>query len=99
LGALACLLFCTRKTGWGWDNFLAEADAGSGPRFPKVLRQFMVWGAPALILLIYIKGYYDLFAPKGMAYLVSWLCVAALFLTYIAHLALSRSKDNHIKVE
>lgn len=28
LGSLLYLLFCTSRYGWGWDNFIAEADAG-----------------------------------------------------------------------
>ena len=31
LGALVFVLFCTRKSGWGWENFKAEADEGDGP--------------------------------------------------------------------
>ena len=35
IGSLIFLLFCTHKKGWGWDNFIAEADAGEGMKFPK----------------------------------------------------------------
>ena len=28
LGSLAFVLFCTTRRGWGWENFLAEADQG-----------------------------------------------------------------------
>ena len=34
LGSLIFLLFCVTKRGWGWENFLAEADAGQGVKFP-----------------------------------------------------------------
>ena len=34
LGALVFVLFCTQKFGWGWDNFLAEADQGKGVKCP-----------------------------------------------------------------
>ena len=33
LGSLVYLLFCTRKNGWGWDNFMAEANAGVGRNY------------------------------------------------------------------
>ena len=28
LGSMVYLLFCTSRYGWGWKNFLAEADTG-----------------------------------------------------------------------
>ena len=36
LGSLGYLLFCTRKNGWGWDNFIAEVNAGTGMKFPEM---------------------------------------------------------------
>ena len=30
LGSMVYLLFCTSRYGWGWKNFLAEADTGKG---------------------------------------------------------------------
>ena len=35
---LVYLLFCTSRYGWGWKNFVAEADEGKGIRFPKWAR-------------------------------------------------------------
>ena len=34
LGSLAFVLFCTTRRGWGWENFLSEADEGEGVKFP-----------------------------------------------------------------
>ena len=34
IGSMLFLLFCTIKKGWGWDGFIAEADAGEGIKFP-----------------------------------------------------------------
>ena len=34
LGSMVYLLFCTSRYGWGWKNFLAEADTGKGIKFP-----------------------------------------------------------------
>ena len=33
LGSLLYVVFCVSRRGWGWDNFLAEADAGTGMKF------------------------------------------------------------------
>ena len=30
IGSVLYLLFCTSRYGWGWKNFIAEADAGKG---------------------------------------------------------------------
>ena len=35
LGSLLAVLFCTKKNGWGWKNFLQEVDSGEGLRYPK----------------------------------------------------------------
>ena len=57
LGSLIFVLFCTRKAGWGWDNFLAEADAGEGIKFPAALRVWCTYGIPILGVIIFIMGY------------------------------------------
>jgi len=33
LGSIVYLLFCVKKNGWGWDNFLSEVNAGEGLKF------------------------------------------------------------------
>ena len=57
LGSLFFVLFCVTKSGWGWDNFLTEADAGKGARFPAWSRLWLKFGIPALILAIFAMGY------------------------------------------
>ncbi len=46
LGSLIFLLFCVTKRGWGWENFLAEADAGQGVRFPAWSKPWLKYGVP-----------------------------------------------------
>ncbi len=65
LGSLFFVLFCTTRKGWGWGNFLAEADAGEGVRFPARARLWLKYGIPALILVIFVMGY----APKFAVWL------------------------------
>ena len=65
LGALFFVLFCTTRRGWGWDGFLAEANAGKGVRFPACARLWLKYGIPVLILVIFVLGY----APKIAAWL------------------------------
>ncbi|MBO4859657.1 MAG: sodium-dependent transporter [Treponema sp.] len=66
LGSLIFLLFCTIKKGWGWDGFIAEADAGEGIKFPKnkVVKFYLRWIAPLIIIVVFIAGYFDIFGKK-----------------------------------
>ncbi|MBQ9004713.1 MAG: sodium-dependent transporter [Eggerthellaceae bacterium] len=57
IGALVFLMFCTSKRGWGWKNFIAEADTGSGARFPKWAYGYMKYVVPALILVVLVMGW------------------------------------------
>ncbi|MDR0440325.1 MAG: sodium-dependent transporter [Candidatus Accumulibacter sp.] len=61
IGALVYLLFCTCRYGWGWDNFIAEADAGAGLKFPRALRFYVSCVLPVLILIVLVQGYIDKF--------------------------------------
>lgn len=61
LGALVYLLFCTSKYGWGYDNFLNEANKGDGIKFPKWCKFYLSYILPILILIIFIQGYISKF--------------------------------------
>lgn len=61
LGSLIYLLFCTSRYGWGWDNFIAEADAGKGIKFPKWARFYVSYILPLIVLFIFVMGWYDKF--------------------------------------
>lgn len=87
LGSLVYVMFCTTRYGWGFRNFLTEADSGNGLRFPHQLRWHMTYIIPAVVVFIYLKGYYDLFAPQGLSYLIPWMCIAVIFLLFIFSLA------------
>ena len=60
IGSLVFVLFCVTKRGWGWKNFLAEANEGEGLRFPAWLHGWMRFGVPALIVVILIMGWVPL---------------------------------------
>lgn len=83
LGSLGYVLFCTRKNGWGWDNFIKEVNTGTGVAFPSGLRRYVSYGIPTIIILIYLKGYYDMFSSKGGLVLAGWMAVAVLFLGFV----------------
>ena len=60
-GSLVFLLFCTTKRGWGWDNFIREADTGKGLKFPKLLKGYVTYILPMMILVIFLFGYWQKF--------------------------------------
>ena len=61
LGSMVYLLFCTSRYGWGWKNFLAEADTGKGVKFPAWARVYVSYILPLIVLFIFIMGYYQKF--------------------------------------
>ncbi len=61
LGSLVYLFFCTRRYGWGWDNFLKEANTGKGTKFPASLRWYMFYVPVVIVLVVFVYGYYEKF--------------------------------------
>ena len=53
LGSLVYLMFCTSRYGWGWNNFLAEANTGKGLRFPRWIRVYVTYILPVIVLDVY----------------------------------------------
>lgn len=57
LGSLVYLLFCVTRYGWGWDNFIEEANAGKGMKFPRRIRGYLTFVLPLIVLFIFVQGY------------------------------------------
>ena len=60
-GSLIFVLFCVSRYGWGWKNFVAEANTGDGPKVANWMRLYMTYAAPAVIIFIFIFGLYNFF--------------------------------------
>ena len=56
LGTLVLALFCCTKFGWGWDNFIEEANTGKGLKVAPWMKPIFQIVLPALIAFIYIYG-------------------------------------------
>ena len=57
LGSLVYVLFCVLdKKGWGWNEFLTEANTGKGLAFPKWLRIYCKYILPVLLLIFWTQG-------------------------------------------
>lgn len=56
LGSLVLALFCCNRFGWGWDNFVAEANTGKGLKVRPWMKPIFRYFVPAAILFIYLYG-------------------------------------------
>ena len=57
IGSVLYLLFCTSRYGWGFKNFLKEANEGDGLPFPAWARVYVSYILPLIVLFIFIEGY------------------------------------------
>lgn len=57
LGSLLFILFCgSKRWGWGWDNFITEANTGKGVTVKRWMKPLFCYVVPVAILIIYIMG-------------------------------------------
>ena len=61
LGSLVYLLFCTSRYGWGWKNFITEANTGKGLKMQNWMRGYITYILPLIVLFIFFFGLYDKF--------------------------------------
>lgn len=54
LGSLAFVLFCTSRYGWGWKNFVAEANTGKGLKVKNWMRIYMTYILPLLVIGVFV---------------------------------------------
>lgn len=87
LGSLLFVLYCTKKNGWGFKNFTDEANRGKGIKLPKWLRPYMLYVLPAIILVIYFKGYYDMFKTRELPVFIVWMAISVLLAGFIFFLS------------
>lgn len=56
LGSLVYLFFCTRKYGWGFKNFITEANTGKGLKFPTKIYGYLAYVLPVIVMCIFVMG-------------------------------------------
>ena len=56
IGSLVMVLFCVTRYGWGWENFLREANEGVGLKVARWMRPYVTYVLPVLVLVILILG-------------------------------------------
>ena len=57
LGSLCFVIFsCNKRYGWGWENFLAEANTGKGMKVKNWMKPLFCYVVPVAVIIIYIMG-------------------------------------------
>ena len=57
LGSIVFVFFCCNKRyGWGWDNFVAEANSGKGLKVRKWMKPHFSIVVPVVVLVLYVIG-------------------------------------------
>ena len=63
-GSLTYIVYCTQKFGWGWDNFVAEVNKGTGLKLGNKVKLYVAYILPAIVLALLIIGLFT-FNYKG----------------------------------
>ena len=57
LGSMLFVIFCvSKKHGWGWDNFMAEANSGRGMKVEQWMKPLFAVVVPIIIAVVFIFG-------------------------------------------
>ena len=58
LGSIAIILFCVWRNGWGWNEYLKEANTGKGIKMPgsKAVKIYLGVALPILVFTVMILG-------------------------------------------
>ena len=59
IGSLLYVLFCVSKYGWGFENFLKEANTGKGVKMPHWLKPYLTYVLPVIIIAIFFIGIFN----------------------------------------
>lgn len=62
LGSLCYVCFAISKMGWGWDNFIKEANTGEGIKFPRRIKPYLMFVIPIIIIATFIIGLVTVFS-------------------------------------
>ena len=62
LGSLCYVLFCVSRYGWGWKNFVNEANTGKGAKMAAWMRPYVTYVLPVIILALFVGGMISFFS-------------------------------------
>ena len=58
-------------------------DEENGLKFPQFIRKYMTYILPWIVVIIYLKGYYDKFSSQSNVVFGVWMAVAFAFLLLV----------------
>lgn len=61
IGSLIFVLFCVSKKGWGWKQFVDEANTGKGLKIKNYMRSYMTYVLPIIVTIVFVLGLYNFF--------------------------------------
>ncbi len=64
LGSLVIILFCVLKKGWGWDNYIKEANTGKGLKMKNFMRGYVTCVLPVMVIVLFVIGIIRTFAQS-----------------------------------
>lgn len=64
IGSIIFVLFAVSKKGWGWNNFMEEANTGKGPKIKNRMRIYMTYILPVIIFILFVLGIYNFFRMR-----------------------------------
>jgi len=61
LGSLVFVIFCVSNKGWGFRNFVNEANQGKGLKVKQWMRSYMTYVLPLIIIILFLISIYNFF--------------------------------------
>ncbi|MDR1797307.1 MAG: sodium-dependent transporter [Clostridiales Family XIII bacterium] len=92
IGCLVVVVFCLYRRGWGYENFLAEADQGRGLKFPAKLKIYYKYALPVILAGIFVMGYVDKARQLGPGILAVGIAIIACTFAFLLRNVRSKAK-------
>ena len=61
-------------------------------KLQSFVKGYMTYLLPLIIIVVYLKGYYDMFAPRGPKVLTFWMMIAFVMLALVLNFGRTRKK-------
>ena len=56
VGSICYVLFCVSKKGWGFDNFIREANTGKGLKIKSWMKPYLTYVLPTVVIFVFLVG-------------------------------------------
>lgn len=56
LGSLIYVMFCSRRYGWGFDNYICEVNTGRGAKMPRWIKPYFTYVLPIIVIIVFIMS-------------------------------------------